>query len=443
MRIIGVIPARFASSRFPGKPLALINGVPMIKHTYTQALGAKSLDTLIVATDSEEIECYCHSQAIPVMMTSPTHLTGTDRVAEVATRLPADLYINIQGDEPLIQPQSIEEVIAEFASYGDSYMAYNLYKSADSKEAQSPHTIKVITNTQDELLYMSRTLIPHSKQGKEVMYKKQVCVYGFSPQALKIFARHKKTYNESYEDIEILRFLELGFKVKMKETQYSSISVDTPSDVARVKEALRTASSKPNFGGGVIAYKSKLESSFNNLDSNSESSSLDSHSHGYYLVSQNRLFSQKKKGFPLSPLSPAPKKIKRRFSFSAIGESASLLPLLAQSLRRALLPPFSNDCAPRSGRGVVGAIAPTHCNGAKPNAEFRENIESRVGLESSLVYRESASPNRVPDALTPKILESRKDCSICARSGARVDLLQPSDSNLPETNCISIMERVA
>ncbi|WP_394951440.1 3-deoxy-manno-octulosonate cytidylyltransferase [uncultured Helicobacter sp.] len=443
MRIIGVIPARFASSRFPGKPLALINGVPMIKHTYTQALGAKSLDTLIVATDSEEIECYCHSQAIPVMMTSPTHLTGTDRVAEVATRLPADLYINIQGDEPLIQPQSIEEVIAEFASYGDSYMAYNLYKSADSKEAQSPHTIKVITNTQDELLYMSRTLIPHSKQGKEVMYKKQVCVYGFSPQALKIFARHKKTYNESYEDIEILRFLELGFKVKMKETQYSSISVDTPSDVARVKEALRTASSKPNFGGGVIAYKSKLESSFNNLDSNSESSSLDSHSHGYYLVSQNRLFSQKKKGFPLSPLSPAPKKIKRRFSFSAIGESASLLPLLAQSLRRALLPPFSNDCAPRSGRGVVGAIAPTHCNGAKPNAEFRENIESRVGLESSLVYRESASPNRVPDALTPKILESRKDCSVCARSGARVDLLQPSDSNLPETNCISIMERVA
>ena len=377
------------------------------------------------------------------MMTSPTHLTGTDRVAEVATRLPADLYINIQGDEPLIQPQSIEEVIAEFASYGDSYMAYNLYKSADSKEAQSPHTIKVITNTQDELLYMSRTLIPHSKQGKEVMYKKQVCVYGFSPQALKIFARHKKTYNESYEDIEILRFLELGFKVKMKETQYSSISVDTPSDVARVKEALRTASSKPNFGGGVIAYKSKLESSFNSLDSNSESSSLDSHSHGYYLVSQNRLFSQKKKGFPLSPLSPAPKKIKRRFSFSAIGESASLLPLLAQSLRRALLPPFSNDCAPRSGRGVVGAIAPTHCNGAKPNAEFRENIESRVGLESSLVYRESASPNRVPDALTPKILESRKDCSICARSGARVDLLQPSDSNLPETNCISIMERVA
>lgn len=443
MRIIGVIPARFASSRFPGKPLVLINGVPMLKRTFTQALGAKSLDALIVATDSEEIECYCHSQAIPVIMTSPTHLTGTDRVAEVATRLPADLYINIQGDEPLIQPQSIEEVIAEFASYGDSYMAYNLYKSADSKEAQSPHTIKVITNAQDELLYMSRALIPHGKQGKEVMYKKQVCVYGFSPQALKIFARHKKTYNESYEDIEILRFLELGFKVKMKETQYSSISVDTPSDVARVKEALRTASSKPNFGGGVIAYKSKLESSFNNLDSNSESSSLDSHFHGYYLVSQNRLFSQKKKGFPLSPLSPAPKKIKRRFSFSAIGESASLLPLLAQSLRRALLPPFSNDCAPRSGRGVVGAIAPTHCNGAKPNAEFRENIESRVGLESSLVYRESASPNRVPDALTPKILESRTRLSVCSRSGARVDLLQPSDSNLPETNCISIMERVA
>lgn len=250
MRIIGVIPARFASSRFPGKPLVLIDGVPMIKRTFTQALGAKSLDALIVATDSEEVKHYCHSQAIPVMMTSPTHLTGTDRIAEVATRLPADLYINIQGDEPLIEPQSIEEVIVEFARYGDNYMAYNLYKSADSKEAQSPHTIKVITNAQDELLYMSRALIPHSKQGKEVAYKKQVCVYGFSPQALKIFAEHKKTYNERYEDIEILRFVELGFKVKMKETRYSSISVDIPSDVARVEEALHAAGSKSSFGGG-------------------------------------------------------------------------------------------------------------------------------------------------------------------------------------------------
>ncbi|WP_394909617.1 3-deoxy-manno-octulosonate cytidylyltransferase [uncultured Helicobacter sp.] len=339
MRIIGVIPARFASSRFPGKPLVLINGVPMLKRTFTQALGAKSLDALIVATDSEEIECYCHSQAIPVMMTSPTHLTGTDRVAEVATRLPADLYINIQGDEPLIQPQSIEEVIAEFASYGDSYMAYNLYKSADSKEAQSPHTIKVITNAQDELLYMSRALIPHSKQGKEVMYKKQVCVYGFSPQALKIFARHKKTYNESYEDIEILRFLELGFKVKMKETQYSSISVDTPSDVARVKEALRTASSKPNFGGGVNRYTLTRQKSESKGDSLSTSDS---------------------------------------------------------------------------------------------------------NLPENLAYRKDIYLERLDDALTPKILESRKDCSVCARSGGNGGLAHIADTQvLPRKTCNKTMERVA
>ena len=170
------------------------------------------------------------------------------------------------------------------------------------------------------------------------------------------------------------------------------------------------------------------------------------------MVSQNRLFSQKKKGcYPL----PAPLSPEKAAAFSAaksisFGGSASLYPCLGKNAKNALLHSLNAFflkklalCHTRQGRGVVGAIAPTHCNGAKPNAEFRENIESRVGLESSLVYRESASPNRVPDALTPKILESRKDCSICARSGARVDLLQPSDSNLPETNCISIMERVA
>lgn len=258
MYIVGIIPARFASSRFEGKPLALIDGIPMIKRTYTQALQAKSLDTLLVATDSVEIARYCQSQNIPVCMTSSAHPTGTDRIAEVATRLPADLYINIQGDEPLIQPQSIEEVVEEFTRYGHTYMAYNLYNSIDLAQAHTPNVIKVITNHKDELLYMSRSLIPCAKDSQATpTYKKQVCVYGFSPHALRLFAQHTKGYNESYEDIEILRFLDLGYQVKMRQTHYTSISVDVPSDVQKVEAALRARGL--SFGGGVNRYHSKRD----------------------------------------------------------------------------------------------------------------------------------------------------------------------------------------
>jgi len=239
LKIIGVIPARYKSSRFSGKPLCLINDIPMIKRTYIQAKRSKLLDRLVVATDSDEIKSYCESENIPVVMTNENCLTGTDRIAEVSQTEYFDLYVNIQGDEPVIDPKSIDEVVEEFQKYGDKYIAYNLYKIIkDESEINSNTIIKVIVNEKDELMYMSRLGTPFNKSDKNAVYKKQVCVYGFTKKALKLFASRPKTLNEQYEDIEILRFLDMGYKVKMRETKVDSIAVDVPQDVKKVEQFL-------------------------------------------------------------------------------------------------------------------------------------------------------------------------------------------------------------
>lgn len=239
LKIIGVIPARYKSSRFEGKPLCIIKDIPMVKRTYEQARKSKLLDKLVVATDSEKIKLYCDSEDIPVIMTSESCLTGTDRIAEVSKSEHYDLYVNIQGDEPVIDPKSIDEVVEEFQKYGDKYVAYNLYKIIeDESEINSNTIIKVIVNEKDELMYMSRLGTPFNKSEKDAMYKKQVCVYGFTKEALKLFASRPKTLNEQYEDIEILRFIDMGYKVKMRETKVDSIAVDVPEDVKKVEKFL-------------------------------------------------------------------------------------------------------------------------------------------------------------------------------------------------------------
>ena len=239
LKILGVIPARYKSSRFEGKPLAEINGVPMLKRTYTQVIQSKQLDALVVATEDQRIIDYCEAEDIPVVMTSSECLTGTDRIAEVARSMDYDLYINIQGDEPVIDPDSISEIVEEFREHGKKYMAYNLYKIIDDQlEVTSPTIIKTITNAKDELMYMSRAVVPFSKTETEPIIKKQVCVYGFTKEALEIFSNYTKTLNEKYEDIEILRFIDLGYKVKMRQTVMDSIAVDVPSDIQKVEDFL-------------------------------------------------------------------------------------------------------------------------------------------------------------------------------------------------------------
>ena len=236
IKILGVIPARYKSSRFEGKPLAKIAGIPMIKRTYLQAKKCKKLDRLVVATDDNKIYDYCISENIDVVMTSINCLTGTDRIAEVSQKLDYDLYVNIQGDEPVISPETIEQIIDEYRNYGNRYIAYNLYKEIEiNDEVESDTIIKVIINENEDLIYMSRLGIPFNKSDKTPNFYKQVCVYGFTKKALDIFSSYKKTKNEQFEDIEILRFIDLNFKVKMIKTKYDSIAVDIPEDIKKVE----------------------------------------------------------------------------------------------------------------------------------------------------------------------------------------------------------------
>ncbi len=240
LKVIGVIPARYKSSRFEGKPLCIIKDIPMIKRTYMQAKQSKLLNNLVVATESDKIKKYCESENIPVIMTSDTCLTGTDRIAEIAQNINADLYVNIQGDEPVIDPKSIDEVVSEYKKYTDDYLAYNLYKYIDEVDEVTTDTIiKVIVNEKDELMYMSRLPTPFNKSYIVPKYKKQICVYGFTKKALELFAARDKTLNEVHEDIEILRFIDMGYKVKMRETKVDSIAVDVPSDVEKVEKFLK------------------------------------------------------------------------------------------------------------------------------------------------------------------------------------------------------------
>lgn len=238
-KIIAVIPARYKSSRFPGKPLAEIAGVPMIKRTYTQVIKSELLSAVVVATDDERIVDYCKAEDIPVVVTSDTCLTGTDRLAEVAEMeafRDCDLFINVQGDEPVIDPAAISQIAELFLEYPEGYLAYNLYKYiTDPVEINSGTIIKVIVNQHDDLMYMSRLPIPFNKTTDPTDHKQQVPVYGYTADALRVFAGRDKTINERFEDIELLRFVDLGFSIKMRPTAVASISVDVPADVEKVE----------------------------------------------------------------------------------------------------------------------------------------------------------------------------------------------------------------
>jgi 3-deoxy-D-manno-octulosonate cytidylyltransferase len=242
LKIVGVIPARYKSSRFPGKPLIDIKGKPMIQRTYEQVCKAEGLDEAVVATDDDRIREACEKASIPVVMTSESCLTGTDRLAEVAEMIDADLYINIQGDEPVISPETISLVIDAYRQHGDDYAAYNLYKDiSEFAKVDNDSLIKVIVNENSELVYMSRMAVPYRKDDRRPDFFRQVCVYGFTREALRAFACSSKTCNEKYEDIEILRFIDLGYKVKMIKTDLNSISVDNPEDVKKVEAFLNNA----------------------------------------------------------------------------------------------------------------------------------------------------------------------------------------------------------
>ncbi|OYU85082.1 MAG: 3-deoxy-manno-octulosonate cytidylyltransferase [Flavobacterium sp. BFFFF2] len=229
-----VIPARLASTRLPEKPLVDILGKSLLQRTFEQCLLASPKEYIVVATDDLKISNHCEERGIPVIMTSTDCLTGTDRVAEVAQQIEANYYINVQGDEPVINPDDIRDMIQAAVQYPDCIL--NGYTAIDSEEDYRSLTIpKVVFKPNGDLLYMSRSPIPGNKKNEFQKSWRQVCIYGFPKSALEAFVSvTEKTPLENEEDIEVLRFLELDFTVKMLPMSNDSIAVDTPEDIHKV-----------------------------------------------------------------------------------------------------------------------------------------------------------------------------------------------------------------
>jgi 3-deoxy-manno-octulosonate cytidylyltransferase (CMP-KDO synthetase) len=234
MKIICVIPARYESSRFEGKPLSDICGKPMIWWVYQQALKVKEFSEVYVATDDARIEKVCLSYKMNVVMTSDSHQTGTDRVGEVARKIAADLVINIQGDEPLIEPETIRQAIVPFLDNESLKVTNLMTRIKDPVDVVNFTVPKVITNKEGIGIYLTRSTAPYPKGKIDYDYYKQVCVYGFKPDALEFFCNSPRGKIEEIEDIEILRFIESGYKVQYIEVDSNSIAVDTPKDLAKV-----------------------------------------------------------------------------------------------------------------------------------------------------------------------------------------------------------------
>ena len=239
MKIIGVIPARYQSSRFPGKPLADICGKPMIWWVYQQCMKVEDFDEVYVATDDDKIFSTCTELGVKVIMTSDTHRTGTDRIGEVARKIPADLIVNIQGDEPLLEPATIKAAIEPFYHNPDLQISNLMAKITDPIDVVNCTVPKVITNRDGIGVYLTRATAPYPKGSLDYAYYKQVCVYGFKPEALQFYCDYGMTYGkakvEAVEDIEILRFIENGYKVQYIEVDSETVAVDTPNDLQKVR----------------------------------------------------------------------------------------------------------------------------------------------------------------------------------------------------------------
>ena len=241
MKIVGVIPARMGSSRFPGKPLAPILGRPMIEHVYRRTALCRTLEAVYVATCDNEIRSAVEAFGGKAIMTSPEHQRASDRVAEATQRLDADIVVMVQGDEPMTMPEMVDQAVAPMLD--DSLVqCVNLVKRIEiEEEFLNPNTIKVVMDREGNALYFSREPIPaRQKLGFDKLpVFKQVCIIPFRRDFLLTYASLKPTPLEEAESIDMLRLLEHGFKVRLVETGYDTHAVDTPADLELVESLMR------------------------------------------------------------------------------------------------------------------------------------------------------------------------------------------------------------
>jgi 3-deoxy-manno-octulosonate cytidylyltransferase (CMP-KDO synthetase) len=244
MKIVGIVPARYASTRFPGKSLALIGGKPLIQHVVERCQQATTLSEVIVATDDTRIwevaQNFCRAE-----MTSPNHPSGSDRIAEVAARCECEAIVNIQGDEPLIDPAVIDGVAGALDNSEMSTAATLIHTP---EEYDNPNVVKVVVNTAGRALYFSRRTVPYlreaasrsvSEQLAAFPFLKHLGIYGYRRETLLRLVRFPVSPLEAAEKLEQLRALENGIEVRVVKVDYDSIGVDVPADVARVERSLR------------------------------------------------------------------------------------------------------------------------------------------------------------------------------------------------------------
>jgi 3-deoxy-manno-octulosonate cytidylyltransferase (CMP-KDO synthetase) len=237
MKVIAVIPARLASTRLPRKMLREIAGDALLAWVYQGVRKCASLDQVVIATDSHEILEFCQRRGFVVRITSSAHRSGTERVHEISTVLAADVYLNVQGDEPLTRPEHIQSLIAVMGKSGVE--VGTLKTRAVEADINNPSAVKVVTDSLGRALYFSRATIPFDRDGAKPQYFKHLGFYGYTKEALERFVRWPESGLERSERLEQLRFLENGVPIYVGETPFDSVGVDTEEDVRRVEEILR------------------------------------------------------------------------------------------------------------------------------------------------------------------------------------------------------------
>src|SRR5215469_158517 len=241
-RAVGIVPARWSSSRFPGKPLHVIAGKTLLRRVWERSRRAKNLDLVIIATDDMRIAESAFDWGAEIALTSPKHRSGTDRVAEVARNAKDFAFVvNIQGDEPLIDPRLIDQLVQKLRSDCSIEIVTAAHPFADPAEAKSPHQNKVVLDCNNCALYFSRSIIPYAGNSSGVCYLRHQGIYGFRRDALLRFVGWKRTPLECAESLEQLRALENGVKVHVLITAKGSPGIDTPADAQALEEKLARA----------------------------------------------------------------------------------------------------------------------------------------------------------------------------------------------------------
>ncbi|MGL5311875.1 MAG: 3-deoxy-manno-octulosonate cytidylyltransferase [Peptostreptococcaceae bacterium] len=236
LKFLGIIPARYESTRLPRKPLKDICGHTMIEWVYKRAIKS-NLDRVVVATDSQEVFDVVKAFGGDVVMTDANHLNGTSRIAEVCEKIiDCDVIINIQGDEPLIEPAMINSLIESFKEENDLKMTTLKHKLNKKEDIENPNFVKVVTDKKDYAIYFSRSVIPYPRNENLDIYFKHVGIYGYKREFVLEYSKLESTPLENSESLEQLRVLENGYKIKVLETPYEIIGVDTAEELEKVRE---------------------------------------------------------------------------------------------------------------------------------------------------------------------------------------------------------------